>query len=57
MKNVSENEFLNFYFLDVDISVNMHDLYLELYRCIEYIFVEGTVSQISDIETIKYKIG
>ena len=47
MKNISENEFLNFYFLNVDISVNMHDLYLKLYRCIEYILVEGT-SCVSD---------
>ena len=49
MKNISENEFLNFYFLNVDISVTMHDLNLKLYRCIEYIAVEGTVSQIFDI--------
>ena len=49
MKNISENEFLNFYFLNVDISVTMHDLYLKLYRCIEYIAVEETVSQIFDI--------
>ena len=27
MKNISENEFLNFYLLNVDISVNMHGLY------------------------------
>ena len=49
MKNISENEFLNFYFLNVDISVTMHDLYLKLYRYIEYIAVEGTMSQIFDI--------
>ena len=49
MKNIFENEFLNFYFLNVDISVTMHDLYLKLYRCIEYIAVEGTVSQIFNI--------
>ena len=41
--------FLNFYFLNVDISVTMHDLNLRLYRCIQYIAVEGTVSQIFDI--------
>ena len=45
MKNISENEFLNFYFFNVDISINMHDLSLKLYRCIEYIAVEGTLSQ------------
>ena len=45
MKNISENEFLNFYFLNVDISINMHDLSLKLYRCIKHIAVEGTVSQ------------
>ena len=45
LKNIyiSENEFLNFYFLNVDISVTMHDLNLKLYKCIEYIAVEGTV--------------
>ena len=32
MKNISENEFLNFYFLNVDISINIHDLSLKLYR-------------------------
>ena len=41
MKNISENEFLNFNFLIVDISGTMHDLNLKLYRCIEYIAVEG----------------
>ena len=49
MKNISENEFLNFYVLDVDISLTMHDLNLKLYRCIKYIALEGTVSQIFDI--------
>ena len=46
MKNIFENEFLNFYFLNVHISVTMHNLYLKLYRCIKYIAVEKTVSQI-----------
>ena len=45
MKNISENEFLNFYFLNVDNSINIHDLSLKLYRCIKQIAVEGTVSQ------------
>ena len=45
MKNISENECFNFYFLNVDISINIHDLSLKLYRCIKYISVEGTVSQ------------
>ena len=49
MMNISENEFLNFYFLNVDISVTMHDRNLKLYICIEYIAVEGNVSQIFDI--------
>ena len=35
MKNISGNEFLNFYFFNVNISVTMHDLSLKLYRCIE----------------------
>ena len=49
MKNIYENEFLNFYFLNVDISINIHDLSLKLYRCIQYIDVEGIMSQIFDI--------
>ena len=49
MKNISENEFLNFYFLNVDISVIIHDLCLKLYRCIKYIAVERILSQIFDI--------
>ena len=49
---------MNFYFLNVDISVTMHNLYLKLYRCIEYIAVEGAVSQIFDIgpSSFFYKI-
>ena len=54
MKNISENEFLNFYFLNVDISVTMDDLYLKLYRCTEYIAVEGTVSLIFNIGPSSY---
>ena len=46
MKNICEIEFLNFYFLNVHISVTMHNLYLQLHRCIEYIAVEETLSQI-----------
>ena len=48
-QNISENEFLNFYFLNVDIFLTMTGLTLRLYRCIENIAVKGTVSQIFDI--------
>ena len=41
IKNTSENELLNFNFLIVNISGTMHDLNLKLYRCIEYIALEG----------------
>ena len=41
--------FLNFYFLNVDISVTMHDFNPKLYRCIQYVSVEETVSQLFDI--------
>ena len=41
LRNVSENDFLNFYFLNVDISLIIHDPNL----CIDNIAVEGTVSQ------------
>ena len=46
MQNVSEKYILNFYFLNVDISLIMHDTHLRLHICIENIAVEGTVSQI-----------
>ena len=49
MKNIYENDFLNFYFFNVDISLPMHDLNLKLYRCIQNIAMEGTVSQIVNI--------
>ena len=49
MSNVTENYFYNFYFLKVNISLIMHDLYLKLYKCIQIIAVKGTVSQILDI--------
>ena len=31
MRNISENYFLNFYFLNVNISLTMHDLSLKLH--------------------------
>ena len=46
MKKITEKEFLNFCFFNVDISLNIYDLYLKLYRCIENIAMEGTMSQI-----------
>ena len=49
LKNIYENEFLNFYFFNVDICPTMHDLNLKLYRCIQYIAMEGTVYQIVNI--------
>ena len=33
--NVSEKDFLNFYFLNVHISLIMHDPYLKLYKCVK----------------------
>ena len=45
VRNITENYFLNFYFLNVDISLFMHDLKRKLYICIENIAVKGTVSQ------------
>ena len=39
---ISRNEFLNFYFLKVDISLTMHDLTLKLSTCIVSIAVEET---------------
>ena len=51
MRNISENYFLNFYFLNVYISLNMHDLNLKLHKCIQNIALEGTVSHIFNITT------
>ena len=48
VRNVSENYFLNFYFLTVAFSLNKSDPNLKLYPCIINIAVEGTVSQIFD---------
>ena len=45
-RNISENYFLNFYFLDVDISLNMHCLNLKRHICVQNIVMDGTVSQI-----------
>ena len=49
VRKISENYFLNFYFFNVDISLIMHDPSLNFFICIDYIDVEGTVSQIFDI--------
>ena len=44
--NISENLFLNLYFLNVNISLTLHDLSLKLHISIKNIAMEGTVSQI-----------
>ena len=46
VENISENCFLNFYFLNVDISLNIQDPTFKFYICIKNITVEGAVSQI-----------
>ena len=46
---ISENNFLNIYFLNVDIYLIIHEPGLEFFICINNIVVEGTVSQIFDI--------
>ena len=45
---ISGNSVFNFYFLNVDISLTMHDVALKLHRCILSIAFQGTMSQISD---------
>ena len=42
---MSENVFLNFYFLNVDNAFIMHDPELKLSMCIEKIALEGNMSQ------------
>ena len=54
-RSVSENYFLNFYFLNVDISLNNNDPYLKPYPCIKNIAAEGTVSQIFDNGSFLHK--
>ena len=54
-KQLSEKIF-NCYFLNVDISLIMHDPHLNIYICIENISVEGTLSQISDIGPRSFSI-
>ena len=49
LRDVFENDFLNFYFLNVDISLIIHDPNLKVFTCIDNIAVEGTVSQICNI--------
>ena len=46
VRNISGKYFLNFYFLNVDISLIMH--VQKIYICTDNIAVEGTVSQIFD---------
>ena len=48
-RNVSENEFLHFYFLNVDISLIIHDPNLTFVTCIYNIAIKGTMSQICNI--------
>ena len=47
-RSVSDNYYLNFKFLNVDISLTRSNPNLKLYQCIKQIAVEGTVSQIFD---------
>ena len=46
MRNLSENEFSNFNFLNVNISLTMQIPNLRLYRYVENIAVKGALSQI-----------
>ena len=46
MRKVSENYFLNIYFLNVNISLSIHDPRLKFFICLGNIIVEGTISQI-----------
>ena len=50
MRKIFENDFLNIYFLNVDISLIIHDPSLNCFICINNIVVEGTMSQIFDID-------
>ena len=54
--NISENLFLNFYFLNVNISLTMHDLSLKLHISIKNIAMAGTVPQIFNIAPSSFSI-
>ena len=48
--------FFNFYFLNVDNSLIMHDPDLKLSTCIKNIVIEGTVSQNFDIGPSSFSV-
>ena len=48
VRNVSEKDFFDFYFLKVNICLITHNPYLKLNKRIENIVIEGTVFQIFD---------
>ena len=50
MRKISENDFLNISFLNVDISLIIHGPSLNFVIGINNTVVEGTVSQIFDID-------
>ena len=50
VENIFGKCFSNFYFLNVDISFNMHDPNLKLKMCIKNIVIQRTVSQIFDTD-------
>ena len=50
MRKISENDFLNIYFLNVDISLIIHDPSLNFVIGMNNIVVEGTISQIFYID-------
>ena len=56
MRNVSDKDIFNFYFLKVNISLSMHDPHLKCYMYIENTAVEGTVSQIFYVSSSSFSI-
>ena len=51
--NISENCFLHFYFLNVDIFLAVQDSTFKLYIHIKNITVEGTMSQLLDTVLVR----
>ena len=45
MRKVSENYFLNIYYMNVNISLSIHDPRLKFVICLDNIVVEGNLSQ------------
>ena len=54
-RNISENYFLNFYFLNVDTSLTMYDLDLKLHICVQNIVIVTLLSMTTKLTKTKIR--